>query len=163
MPDKFPLVFMDRVLPDRNYDSVILDCREATAKMLEEMIGNGFRKIGFLVGLPQISPTYERVSIYQEILNKHGIPEEEQYIDQKLRQEAFDNYETTDDHGMVFVGTAVDQNGTKYYKVKNSWGTEQIYGGFFYASEAFVKYKTMDILVHKDAVPVKILKKLHLK
>ena len=48
--------------------------------MLEEMIGNGFRKIGFLVGLPQISPTYERVSIYQEILNKHGIPEEEQYI-----------------------------------------------------------------------------------
>ena len=83
--------------------------------------------------------------------------------DQKLRQEAFDNYETTDDHGMVFVGTAVDQNGTKYYKVKNSWGTEQIYGGFFYASEAFVKYKTMDILVHKDAVPVKILKKLHLK
>ena len=61
MPDKFPLVFMDRVLPDRNYDSVILDCREATAKMLEEMIGNGFRKIGFLVGLPQISPTYERV------------------------------------------------------------------------------------------------------
>ena len=163
MPDKFPLVFMDRVLSDQNYDSVIFDCREATAKMLDEMIGNGFRKIGFLVGLPQISPTYERVSIYQEILNKHGIPEEEQYIDQKLRQEAFDNYETTDDHGMVFVGTAIDQNGTKYYKVKNSWGTEQIYGGFFYASEAFVKYKTMDILVHKDAVPVKILKKLHLK
>lgn len=91
-------------------------------------------------------------------LYKFEEPEEEQYIDQKLRQEAFDNYETTDDHGMVFVGTAVDQNGTKYYKVKNSWGTEQIYGGFFYASEAFVKYKTMDILVHKDAVPVKILK-----
>ena len=90
-------------------------------------------------------------------LYKFEEPEEEQYIDQKLRQEAFDNYETTDDHGMVFVGTAVDQNGTKYYKVKNSWGTEQIYGGFFYASEAFVKYKTMDILVHKDAVPVKIL------
>lgn len=90
-------------------------------------------------------------------------PEEEMVIDQKVRQEAFDNYETTDDHGMVFVGTAVDQNGTKYYKVKNSWGTEQVYGGFFYASEAFVKYKTMDILVHKDAVPAKILKKLHLQ
>lgn len=51
-------------------------------------------------------------------LYKFEEPEEEQYIDQKLRQEAFDNYETTDDHGMVFVGTAVDQNGTKYYKVK---------------------------------------------
>lgn len=47
--------------------------------------------------------------------------------------------------------------------MKNSWGTEQVYGGFFYASEAFVKYKTMDILVHKDAVPAKILKKLHLQ
>lgn len=96
-------------------------------------------------------------------LYKFEEPEEEMVIDQKVRQEAFDNYETTDDHGMVFVGTAVDQNGTKYYKVKNSWGTEQVYGGFFYASEAFVKYKTMDILVHKDAVPAKILKKLHLQ
>lgn len=50
IPDKFPMIFMDRVLPDRNYDSVILDCQEATAKMLEEMIQKGFRKIGFLVG-----------------------------------------------------------------------------------------------------------------
>ena len=90
-------------------------------------------------------------------------PVEEITVTQESRQDMFDSQETTDDHGMVFVGTAVDQNGTKYYKVKNSWGTEQIYGGFFYASEAFVKYKTMDILVHKDAVPVKILKKLHLK
>ena len=95
-------------------------------------------------------------------LYKFEAPEEEKVIDQKLRQEAYDNYETTDDHGMVIVGTAVDQNGTKYYKVKNSWGTEQIYGGFFYASEAFVKYKTMNILVRKEAVPAKILKKLHM-
>ena len=96
-------------------------------------------------------------------LYKFEAPEEEKVIDQKVRQEAYDNYETTDDHGMVFVGTAVDQNGTKYYKVKNSWGTEQIYGGFFYASEAFVKYKTMNILVRKEAVPAKILKKLHME
>ena len=95
-------------------------------------------------------------------LYKFEAPEEEKVIDQKVRQEAYDNYETTDDHGMVIVGTAVDQNGTKYYKVKNSWGTEQIYGGFFYASEAFVKYKTMNILVRKEAVPAKILKKLHM-
>ncbi len=96
-------------------------------------------------------------------LYKFESPEEEKVIDQQIRQEAFDNYETTDDHGMVFVGTAVDQNGTRYYKVKNSWGTEQIYGGYFYASEAFVRYKTMNILLHKDAIPVKILKKLNLK
>ena len=95
-------------------------------------------------------------------LYKFESPEEEKVIDQKVRQEAYDNYETTDDHGMVIVGTAVDQNGTKYYKVKNSWGTEQIYGGFFYASEAFVKYKTMNILVRKEAVPANILKKLHM-
>lgn len=80
IPDKFPMIFMDRVLPDRNYDSVILDCQEATAKMLEEMIQNGFRKIGFLVGLPQISPTYERVKVYQQILKQYEIPETEQYV-----------------------------------------------------------------------------------
>ena len=81
----------------------------------------------------------------------------------EVRQAGFESFVTTDDHLMHVTGITKDQNGTKYYKVKNSWGTEQIYGGFFYASEAFVKYKTMDILVHKDAVPVKILKKLHLK
>ncbi len=96
-------------------------------------------------------------------LYKFESPEAEKVIDQQMRQEAFDNYETTDDHGMVFVGTAVDQNDTRYYKVKNSWGTEQIYGGYFYASESFVRYKTMNLLVHKDAIPAKILKKLNLK
>ncbi len=99
----------------------------------------------------------------EDELYKFESPEEEKVIDQQMRQEAFDNYETTDDHGMVIMGTAVDQNGTRYYKVKNSWGTEQIYGGFFYASEAFVRYKTMSIVVRKDAVPAKILKKLNLE
>ncbi len=96
-------------------------------------------------------------------LYKFESPEEEKVIDQQMRQDAYDNYETTDDHGMVFVGTAVDQRGTRYYKVKNSWGTEQVYGGYFYASEAFVRYKTMNLLIHKDAIPAKILKKLNLK
>ncbi|MDQ9779194.1 hypothetical protein RF400_11380, partial [Acinetobacter baumannii] len=56
-------------------------------------------------------------------------PVEEIEVTQEVRQEGFDNYETTDDHGMVIVGKAVDQKGNKYYKVKNSWDSEQVYGG----------------------------------
>ena len=79
---------------------------------------------------------------------------QEKEITPELRQTAFDNYETTDDHLMLLVGIAKDQNGNKYYKVKNSWGTEDhVYEGYFFASEAFVAYKTISILVHKNAVP----------
>lgn len=90
-------------------------------------------------------------------------PRPEVKVTQELRQKDFDNYETTDDHGMVIYGTAKDQNGTKYYLVKNSWGTDNKYKGTWYASEAFVMHKTINILVHKDAVPKDILKKLGLK
>lgn len=87
------------------------------------------------------------------------VPEKE--ITQEMRQEGFDNYETTDDHGMQIVAIAQDQNGTKYYKVKNSWGTEgHIYDGYFYASETFIKYKTMSFMVHKNGVPKNIKKQL---
>ncbi|MBU2557691.1 MAG: aminopeptidase [Bacteroidetes bacterium] len=79
---------------------------------------------------------------------------QEQTITPKIRQTAYDNYETTDDHLMLIVGMAKDQLGNKYYKVKNSWGHEDhIYEGYFYASEAFVAYKTINILVHKNALP----------
>ena len=90
-------------------------------------------------------------------------PQQELIVNQKVRQEGFDNYQTTDDHGMVIFGTAKDQNGTKYYLVKNSWGTDSKYKGIWYASETFVKHKTIDILVHKDAIPKEILKKLGIK
>lgn len=79
-------------------------------------------------------------------------PGAEKVITQEMRQEAFDNYTTTDDHGMLIVGTAKDQNGSIYYKVKNSWGDYNNYDGFFYASKPYVKYKTMSIMVHKDAI-----------
>lgn len=84
-------------------------------------------------------------------------------ITQELRQQAYDNYQTTDDHGMQIFGIAKDQNGTKYYMVKNSWGTDSKYKGIWYASEAFVSYKTMNIVVHKNAIPATIKNKLKIK
>ena len=90
-------------------------------------------------------------------------PVEEIEVTQEVRQEMFDRQETTDDHGMVIVGKAVDQKGNKYYKVKNSWDTNQVYDGYFYVSEPYFLAKTMDIYVNKEAVPSATLKKLGLK
>lgn len=84
-------------------------------------------------------------------------------VTQEMRQEAFDNWETTDDHGMLIYGIAKDQNGKEYYMVKNSWGTNNPYKGTWYASKPFVAYKTINVLVHKNAVPKAILDKLGLK
>ncbi len=87
-------------------------------------------------------------------------PVEEIVVTQELRQEMFDNQETTDDHGMEIVGIAKDQNGNRYYKVKNSWDTNQVYDGFFYVSEPYFLAKTVDILVNREAIPGVIAKKL---
>lgn len=89
-------------------------------------------------------------------------PGKELKITQEMRQQDFDNYQTTDDHGMVLVGKAKDQIGNIYYKVKNSWGDGGKYDGFFYASKPFVLYKTMSIMVNKNALPKDIKKKLGL-
>ena len=81
----------------------------------------------------------------------------------EMRQEMFDNQETTDDHGMVIVGSAVDQKGNHYYKVKNSWDTNNKYEGYFYVSEPYFLAKTVDILVHRNAIPAATAKKIGLK
>ena len=90
-------------------------------------------------------------------------PCKELEITQEMRQEAYDNYETTDDHGMQIYGIAKDQTGKKFYMIKNSWGTDNKYKGTWYISENFVKYKTMNIVVHKEALPQAIKDKLHIK
>lgn len=90
-------------------------------------------------------------------------PIEEMEITQELRQEGYDNYETTDDHGMLITGIFTDQNGNTFYKVKNSWDVSNIYDGYFFASAPFVAYKTMNIVVHKNAIPKDIRKELGIK
>lgn len=84
----------------------------------------------------------------------------EKEITQEMRQIAYDRFETTDDHGMQIYGLAVDQYGNSYFMVKNSWGETGPYNGLWYASAPFVKYKTMSIVLHKDAIPSHIAKKL---
>ncbi len=90
-------------------------------------------------------------------------PVTEKVITPELRQELFDNYLSTDDHGMHVTGMVKDQNGTVYYKVKNSWDTNNIYDGYFYASESFVLLKTMNIMINKNVLPKDIKKKIGVK
>lgn len=90
-------------------------------------------------------------------------PGKEKEITQELRQQEFDNYLTTDDHGMHVIGKAVDQLGHKYFIVKNSWGKYGDYEGYLYASYPFVAYKTTSVMIHKDALPQELKNKLGIK
>lgn len=98
-----------------------------------------------------------------KISNAFDEPVKELVITQEIRQKAFDNYETQDDHGMHITGIVKDQKGTKYYIVKNSWGKDNYSSGYFYASESYVKYKTIDFMIHKDALSPEMKKKLNIK
>ncbi|PHK24319.1 aminopeptidase [Nostoc linckia z16] len=90
-------------------------------------------------------------------------PQAELEITDDVRQKAFDNYNTTDDHGMHIVGISKDQNGKEYYIVKNSWGATNDYKGYMYMTKNFVKYKTTAILLNKGGLPKEISKKLAIK
>jgi bleomycin hydrolase len=99
----------------------------------------------------------------QKALYSFEEPVRERQITPEIRLKAYDNYETTDDHGMLFVGIAYDQDDNKYYKVKNSWGHEDhIYQGYLYASETYVRYKTINLYLNKNAIPVHIRHKLNI-
>jgi len=100
----------------------------------------------------------------KKLLYSFDEPIAEKVITQEMRQLEYDNYKTTDDHGMLITGIAKDQNGNKYFKVKNSWSTKgSPYEGYFYASEAFVALKTIDIMLHKDAISQALKDKMGIK
>lgn len=90
-------------------------------------------------------------------------PVKELEITPELRQEGYDNKTTTDDHGMHITGLYKEKNGTLYFLVKNSWGTGNYPEGYLYVSENYFKYKTINILLHKDGIPKSIKKELNLK
>lgn len=87
-------------------------------------------------------------------------PKPEMNITPEVRQQAYDNYNTTDDHGMHIVGLAKDQNGKEYYIVKNSWGANNDYKGYLYVTKAFVRYKTTALLLNKNGLPKSIRQKV---
>jgi len=101
-----------------------------------------------------IAPIEKVENLFSEI-------REEYNVDDNLRQTTFDSHETTDDHLMHLIGTVTDQNGKKYYVIKNSWGTERNKcAGYLYMSEPYTRLKTTAIMVHKNAIPQDIAKKL---
>ena len=82
----------------------------------------------------------------------------------EVRQEGFESFVTTDDHLMHLTGLAKDQNGTKYYVTKNSWGTDRNgFGGYLNMSESFVRAKTIYVMLHKDALPAALRKRLGIR
>jgi len=99
----------------------------------------------------------------EEVKDAFNGPHPQKVITQELRQKEYDNYSTTDDHGMHIVGLAVDQEGNTFYKVKNSWGVMGKYDGFIYVSKQFVQLKTTNCMVHKDALPKDVAKKMGIK
>ncbi len=103
----------------------------------------------------RLSPTQKT-----NILDSLGVNTPEVKLTQEMRQEAYDNWETTDDHGMHLFGIAKDQNGKEYYMIKNSWGETGDYKGIWYMTKTFAAYKVMDFMVNKNAIPKDIRKKL---
>lgn len=149
------------------YNLPINDFKE----VMNQCIANGFTfawgadvsETGFLRkdGLAIVPETPYNQLTDEEKKNLSTKPCKQLDITQELRQKAFDNYETQDDHGMHVIGQAKDQNGTLYYIVKNSWGKDSNQcDGYFYASESYVLFKTTSIMLHKKAIPPAIAKKL---
>lgn len=109
---------------------------------------------------------FENMKAYDRLqeVYKFEHPYPEINVTPEIRQGGYESFTTTDDHLMHITGMAKDQNGTKYYITKNSWGTERNrFGGYLNMSESFVKAKTIYIMIHKDALTKELKKKLNIK
>lgn len=96
-----------------------------------------------------------------EEVTKFARPYPEIEVTPEVRQNGYETFVTTDDHLMHITGRVKDQNGTKYYKTKNSWGTERNEnGGYLNMSDSYVRAKTIYVMMHKDALPSALRKKL---
>lgn len=98
----------------------------------------------------------------RDIIDELGVNVPEITPTQEQRQNRYDNWELTDDHGMLIFGIAKDQNGKEYYMVKNSWGETGAYKGVWYMSKNFIAANTMDYMVNKNAIPANIRQKMGL-
>ncbi|MDD4210370.1 MAG: C1 family peptidase, partial [Bacteroidales bacterium] len=176
----FPIEVPDNWIGEVSYNIPL----EELMNVMDKAIDNGYTfawgadvsEIGFVRrGSIAIVPDFDNVEMADaEIAKWTSMPQsqkmaeflknpgKEKVITQEMRQLAFDNYETTDDHGLHVIGKATDQNGNKYFIVKNSWGEYGDYKGYLYASYNYVAYKTLNILIHKDALPKDLKKKLGL-
>ena len=131
--------------------------------MLDHALKNGYTALwaadmtetGFSVplGIAVVTETADTLQMFNG-------PQPEKTITPQMRQDAFDDYSTVDDHSMHITGLARDVNGKKYYIVKNSWGTEKGFDGIYYVSEAYMRYKTISLVIHRGGVPQGILEKL---
>ena len=144
-------VCWDADVSERSYD-----WKKGVALMPSTLIGDldGLERARW----DELSDTEQQALFYD-----FSTPKKERTITQEDRQLMFDDYQTTDDHLMHITGTARDQDGKKFYLVKNSWGTgNHIYHGYHYVSEAYMRAKTIFFMVHKDAVPEDLADKLGL-
>jgi len=164
---KFDLEIPDNWSKDKYYNVPI----DVLMKIIDTSIESGYSVVwsgdvsekGFSrkIGVANVPLTEEPDSVEKKNDEAGGYPVKEMDITQELRQQTFDNRTTTDDHSMLIIGIAKDQNGTKYYYTKNSWGTkDRKYGGYWYISDAYARFKVVSIMVNKNAIPKEIKSKL---
>lgn len=131
--------------------------------------GFSFKK-GMAIAPEKIYTIDSTVLSIDSLLNKVKIgvnfdfsnPEKEIVVNEKIRQKAFDDFSTTDDHLMHIVGCAYSEDGQKYYYVKNSWGLENQFDGYLFVSEAYFRFKTISIMLNKTAIPACLAGKFNL-